>query len=164
MSKITKQRWQDPLFRQHQIEVNKKNWQNPDWVKKMLIALNKKPTKLELQLKAILDNYFPHFQYNGDGLLGITLGGYVPDFVNVNGKKEVIEVFGNYFHSPKVLRHRWQGSELGRIMIYNSLGYRCLIIWESDLREKSEAEIVDLIKDWERNYAKQAKRGRGFKA
>lgn len=156
-SKIAKQRWASLGYRQHMVEVNKRNWQNPSWVKKMLIALNKKPTQPEKLLDALLEKHFPQFRYNGDGKLGIVLGGYVPDFINVNGKKEVIEVFGNYYHSPKVLAYRWQGSELGRIMIYNSLGYNCLIIWESELKAKTDAEIVKLIEDWEGNYGKRGR-------
>ena len=140
------------------VRVNKERWQNPEWVKKMLTALNTKPTKPEQFLSTLLSKYFPQFEYNGNGTLGIVLGGFIPDFVNVNGKKEVIEIFGDYFHSPEVLGDRWQGSELGRIMVFNSLGYKCLVIWENELKTKKEAEIVVLIGSFfegEKNYAKQ---------
>ncbi|GAI69138.1 unnamed protein product, partial [marine sediment metagenome] len=109
-----------------------------------LSALNVKPTKPELQLQAILDKHFSQFKYNGDGRLGVTLGGQTPDFVNIDGRKDLIEVFGDYYHSPEVLKARWQGSELGKIMIYNSLGWKCLIIWASELTD--EQAVISKIK------------------
>ncbi|GAI66057.1 unnamed protein product, partial [marine sediment metagenome] len=81
---------------------------------------------------------------NGDGRLGVTLGGQTPDFVNIDGRKDLIEVFGDYYHSPEVLKARWQGSELGKIMIYNSLGWKCLIIWASELTD--EQAVISKIK------------------
>lgn len=96
----------------------------------------KPPTEPEKHLEAILAEDFPQFEYNGDGRLGITIGNFIPDFVNTNGKKQLIELFGDYYHSPEVIRDRWQRSELGRIMAYNSLGYCCLVIWEHELKDK----------------------------
>lgn len=123
-----------------------RNWRDPEYVRKMILAFNKKPTKPEIQLGAILNKHFPQYKYNGDGRLGVTLGGLTPDFVNVDGKKDLIEVFGDYYHSPEILGDRWQGSELGKTMIYNSLGYYCLVIWEHEIEELSEKEIVAKIK------------------
>jgi len=128
----------------------KKLWQDPEYVRQMMLAFHKKPTKPELELEAILNRHFPQYKYNGDGRLGIMIGGLTPDFPNVNGKKDLIELFGDYYHSPKVLRNRWQSSELGKIMIYNSLGWRCLIIWEHELKELPEEEIVAKIKNFQR--------------
>jgi len=119
-------------------------------VKKMMLAFHMKPTKPEKQLEAILNKHFPQYKYNGDGRLGITLGGFIPDFPNVNGEKDLIEIFGDYFHSSEVLGDRWQGSELGKVMIYNSLGWRCLVIWEHELKEFPEKKIVAKIKTFQR--------------
>lgn len=121
-------------------------WQDPEFVKKMMLAFHKKPTKPEKRLEAILDKYSPEFKYNGDGRLGITLGGLTPDFVNINGKKDLIEVFGDYYHSPEVVGDDWRRSELGKVMVYNSLGWKCLVIWEHQLKELAEAQIVDKIR------------------
>lgn len=116
----------------------------------MLSARRIKPTKPERQLEAILSKHFPEFEYNGDGRLGVTLGGLTPDFVNVNGKKDLIEVFGDYYHSAEVIGDDWRRSELGKMMIYNSLGWRCLILWASDLKSKPEAEIIEMIRKFHR--------------
>lgn len=143
-----KRRGQNPLFRLRDAEAHRRLWQNPEFVKKMMLAFSKKPTKPERQLGAILDRYFPEFKYNGDGRLGVTLGGLTPDFVNVNGKKHLIEVFGDYYHSPEVLGNKWKGSELGKIMIYNSVGWDCLVIWERELEKLTEEEIIDKISNF----------------
>jgi hypothetical protein len=127
-------------------EIRKRDWQNPEFVRKVIEGQNRKPTRPERQLIEILNKHFPQFEYNGDFSLGITLGGLIPDFVNTNGKKEVIEVLGDYFHSPEVIGDDWRRSELGKLMIYNSLGYKCLSIWEHDLKEKTEGEIVNMVK------------------
>lgn len=152
VSITSKERWQSPEFREKIIKArqgaSKKRWQDPKFVAKMLKALNKKPTKPEKRLGAILDKHLPQFQYNGDFSLGILLGGLIPDFINVNGKKEVIELFGDYFHSPEVIGDNWHRSELGKVMLYNSLGYRCLVIWEHELNELSEDELVERISDF----------------
>lgn len=123
-----------------------KKWQDPDFVAKMVASWQKSPTKPERQVEAVLRKNLPEFEYNGDGRLGVTLGGLTPDFVNVDGKKELIEVFGDYYHSPEVIGDAWRRSELGKIMIYNSLGWRCLVIWEHELKQLTEDEIIWKVK------------------
>ena len=96
----------------------------------------------------------PEFEYNGDGRLGVMIGGLIPDFVNVNGKKQVIELFGDYYHSPELVKNDWRRSELGKLMIYNSLGWNCLIIWQHELKELTEAEVIAKIKTFQRGKRK----------
>jgi len=110
-----------------------------------LLAANRRPNKLERNLANLLDEHFPQFKYNGNFELGISLGGLIPDFVNVNGQKEVIELFGDYYHSPEVTNNDWRRSELGKVMAYSSVGYHCLVIWEHDLNSKSKDEIISAI-------------------
>lgn len=138
-------RWQKPSERQRQSLLSKQLWQNPDYIKKVFEGIGRRPTKPEQILDSILYKYFPEFSYNGDYSLGIMIAGQIPDFVNVNGRKEIIEVFGDYHHSPEVLGNRWQGSELGKVMLYNSLGWKCLIIWEHQINELTEEELIQKI-------------------
>lgn len=133
---------QTPEYRKQASELKKKQWQDPEFIAKWIAGVNRKPTDLERKLDSILQQYFPEFKYNGDFSLGVTLGGLVPDFVNVNGKKEVIEAFGDYYHRDEL---GWRRSELGKIMIYNSLGYRCLVLWEHELKTLPEEQIVEKI-------------------
>ena len=119
-SKAGIKRWQNPEYRKRQMEAQKRSWEDPEIVAKRFAGFNKKPNKPEQRLIDILAKHLPQFQYN----------------------KEVIEVLGDYFHSPDVVRNRWQGSELGKILLYNSLGYKCLIIWEHELKELEEEAVV----------------------
>ena len=130
------------LHRKRISEAFKHLWQQPDYIRMELAALKVKPTKPELQLQAILDNHFPQFKYNGDFSLGITLGGLIPDFVNVNSRKELIEIFGEYWHTRKDIR--WNYTELGRMMAFGSIGFKCLIIWASELTD--EQAVINKIK------------------
>ncbi len=120
-------------------------WENPEYIKHVTQGWAQRPNRSELVLEDILNKNFPQFKYNGNYDLGISLNRMIPDFVNVDGKKEVIEVFGDYFHRRNA---PWKRSELGRIMAFNSIGYRCLVIWASELKKLPEENIVSKIKKW----------------
>jgi len=130
------------------IEAVRAKWQDAEWRQRQVEAISrsctKKPNKPELKLQAILDKYFPdEWQYTGDGFH--IIGGFAPDFTNCNGKKQLIELFGDYWHSS-LASPDWHQTELGKIMSYNSLGYRCLIIWEHELKDLTEQQIAKKIK------------------
>lgn len=133
-------------FGQKQSRIRKKQWKDPEWVAKTMAGINRKPTIPENKLIEICNKYFPEFRYNGDFSQGVTLNGLIPDFINCNGRKQVIEVFGDYWHSPEVIGDNWQSGELGKIMAYNSLGFHCLVIWEHELNELPEEQIVKKIR------------------
>lgn len=137
-----KERWQDPEYRQRQIEAQLKSWQDLEIAARRFAGANRKPNKPEQRLIDIFSKSLPQFKYNGDFSLGVMLGGLTPDFVNVDGRKEVIEFFGDYYHSPEVTGDDWRRSELGKVMIYNSLGWKCLVIWEHELNQLSDSAVV----------------------
>lgn len=110
----------------------------------MACGANKTPTQPELRIIGIVSKHFPEFKYNGNGQLDVILGGMIPDFFNVNGKKQVIEVFGDYYHGT--ICRNWRNSELGKRMVYNSLGYKCLVLWESEIENNTDEELVDTIR------------------
>lgn len=122
-------------------EKMKNNWNNPEFVKKMMKIRNVKPNKYEKWLEIILDGFAPNiFKYNGDGSQNINIGGRIPDFVRVDGKKQVIEVFGHAFHSPIYFAHRkshnlkWSKTYHGTKEHYKKYGYDCFIVWDTDLK------------------------------
>ena len=85
----------------------------------------KDPSEPEKSMEAYLDNRFPgEWLYNGSGDQGVVLGGKIPDFVNVNGKKSVIEVFGTYWHEEEEVEEK--------IKHYEQFGFDCKVIWEYD--------------------------------
>lgn len=103
-------------------------WQDPEWaarrVRQIVRAHHIRPTKPEVILLNLLETHFPdEWKYVGDG--AFIIGRLNPDFVNVNGQKQVIELFGNYWHK--------QEEEQERIDIFSGYGFATLIIWENEL-------------------------------
>lgn len=125
--------------------AGRKRWRNPEYVAKVIKGWHIRPTKPELQLKAILDEHFPEFKYNGDYSLGIILGGMIPDFISMNGRKEVIELF-SYHHTNKIVKN-WKNTELGKIMLYKAIGFHCLVIWQKELANPEA--IIERIRLWQ---------------
>ena len=92
----------------------------------------KRPNKCEVKLTDLLNNLYPNeWRFTGNG--DVWIGNLNPDFVSNNGKKLVIELLGTYWHNRRGLPYH--NSELGRIMYFNSYGYKTLIIWEGELND-----------------------------
>ena len=130
-------------------EASKKQWQDPDFIKKVMIGRNKTPNKDELFVDSVLQKYRPkHWKFNGNFEAGVSIAGLIPDFVNINGQKVVIEVFGEPFHDPvlarKVLKRniRWTVTEFGRKAVFAQLGYKCIVLWSRDLRTSNAEQFV----------------------
>lgn len=84
------------------------------------------PNVLEKSLiKLIRDNNLP-YRYTGDGQ--VWFGNRNPDFINVNGDKQVIECLGTYWHPM------FDGAQ--RIEHYKQYGFSTLTIWEDELKDK----------------------------
>lgn len=99
-----------------------------------LLAIQRKPNKPEQKLMKIIAELQLPYRYVGDGK--ILIGSYIPDFIQTNGKKHIIEIFGDYWHSDKKKHYRelsWHQTELGRMMAYSQFGYKTLVIWEHEL-------------------------------
>lgn len=97
------------------------------------------PNKPEIALDSLLQANFPsEYLFNGNYSQGVILGGLVPDFINVNGRKSVIELFGDYWHDKKG-NIPWKSTEFGRQAVFSQLGYKSLIIWEQELKEPEVA-------------------------
>ena len=98
-------------------------------VRKLWIALGKKPNKIETFLNNLLQENFPNeWEYVGNGKL--IINGLIPDFANINGKKQLIELYGDYWHRGQDPQDR-----IGKLA---KLGYGCLVIWESELGNKEQ--------------------------
>ena len=118
-------------------KIYKLLWQDPEYIRKVLKGLQVRPTNAEKRLELILNEIAPDFQYNGDFSLGITIGGKIPDFINTNGEKQIIEMFGDYWHKPI--------EEQLRKEVFKEYGYDCLVVWENELEH--EVELVNKIKE-----------------
>ena len=133
--------------RRRNSEATKRMWQNPEYQSKvrqeMIRANHIRPTRPEQRIIDIIQKYNLPFKYTGDGSL--IIHGVNPDFVNCNGAKVVMEVFGDYWHNDKRNQITWKRTELGRIMLFNSFGFQCVILWESQINSLSDEEIVERI-------------------
>lgn len=103
-----------------------------DWVQKIKKGMLCFPNKPETAILSILDSLYPgEWKYVGDG--DVVMAGKCPDFINVNGQKKIIELFGDYWH-------RGQSAE-DRAAIFEPFGYETLVIWERELKD------VDSVKN-----------------
>ena len=126
-------------------EAVKRNWQSPEYIRRVMDGLNKKPNRAEKLLDSILQRVCPNeFKYNGNFELGVAIGEMIPDWVNVNGKKKIIELFGDHWHLD--VADTWKRTEQGRKETYNKLGFDVLVIWDNEL--KNEEEVVKKIENF----------------
>ncbi len=168
-SELMKKKFRNPEWREKQLKVfkckgqseesrrkislaSKLHWSDPEYkarvVKKTLQSSAIRPTKPEIIIHKMLDKYFPNqWEYNGDFSANTMINGLVPDFVNKNGEKSVIEVFGDFYHNPKLRKGvTWNRTEEGRIAIFKEMGYKCLIIWEHEI--KDYYKVLNRIKEF----------------
>ena len=108
-------------------------------VASMLKAVVKKPNKAESLIIDLINRYNLPFKYTGNG--EVVFGRMNPDFININGEKVVLEVFGDYWHSEKKIRS-WKETELGRILAYKSFGFDCIVLWEHEIKTLTDDELV----------------------
>ena len=97
-------------------------------LKKIMTSSNAKPNKQELKLFDYIETLFPN-QYRlnvrGDILI---LGGKIPDIVNINGRKKLIELYGDYWHKGD--------DPQKRIDYFRQLGWDTLVIWGREINGK----------------------------
>jgi len=152
MRKLPKRTWSAIMHKAHKLNLRRDHIEvirndiargkyNPaSWT-------HKKPTSIEQKLIDIINKYNLPFKYVGDG--SVIIYGLNPDFIECNGRKKIIEVFGGAFHNPeKTFKKKlsWKQQEWGRKAIYSQLGYDCLILWDDEINKLSEIEIVNKIK------------------
>lgn len=118
--------------------TSRAQWQDNNFVSRWMTIRNLRPNKIEERLNAILQKEFPGtYKYVGAG--EFILGGKCPDFMNINGKKEIIELYGDYWHQ--------EDNPQDRIDFFKQYGYKTLVIWEHEI-EKEEA-VTTRIKEWQ---------------
>jgi len=78
--------------------------------------------KHNISIAQYKENFPNEWKYAGDGSLIIR--GKCPDFVNVNGRKLIIEVFGDYWHSEERVGKNSKEHMQDRINIFSVVGYK----------------------------------------
>lgn len=145
-----KKRFADPKEREKVSSTMKKHFEDPDFVKDFMANRNIKPNKLEQFVDNVLQKHFPdEWKFNGDGSCGVVLNGLIPDFINVNGEKKVIEVFGEAFHNPEkaFMEVTWKRQEFGRKAVFAQLGFNCVVLWGEEIKKYGEEYIISMINE-----------------
>jgi hypothetical protein len=120
----------------------KKLNKDPEFIKKRLKGLIKSPNKPEQKLINIINRNNLPYKYVGNG--EIIIGFKNPDFLNINGEKKIIEVFGDYWHNN--YKTKWHQTEEGCKKYYSKYGLSTLVIWEHELDD--ENKIINKISKW----------------
>lgn len=116
-------------------------------VRSSRIALRVHPNKPEAVILNMLDIVAPNqWAFVGDGRLIIS--GKNPDFANLNGKKQIIECFGQYWHGKRA--RCYEETEEGRIALFKEYGYDTLVIWDNELRNPEQ--VMAKIKSFSYGY------------
>lgn len=106
-------------------KANVTKWKNPEYAKARLKNMAGTKNKIETYFHSFFEDVLDY----SSGVLveQLTNGKYMtPDF-QVKGTKKLIEVFGDYWHKDEDPIHR--------INAWKSLGYDCIVIWESSIKD-----------------------------
>ena len=135
---ITHRRTLSKLSKEEMELRMKKSCHSPEGIRNKVKARNMKPNGLEDWVNRRLQKRFPsgEWVYNGDYSQGVSIGLKIPDFINVNGRKEVIETLGG------LGQHHFLGDEELLVKHYAKYGYKCHVIWEWDAWDP---EVLDSI-------------------
>lgn len=111
---------------------NKTEEERNTWVANIRKANQCRPNGSETRLFSAIENLYPHdWKYVGGG--DVVIGGRIPDFINVNGQKKIIELFGDYWHRGE--------NPQDRIDIFKPYGYETLVIWEHELQDIEKVKL-----------------------
>lgn len=132
-------RWGDVEYREKRSRETKELWKDETFQHNAMKATAVKPNGKERKLTKILNNLFPG-EYKYVGNFKFWIDGKNPDFMNVNGQKKLIELFGDYWHSESVTGEPPNKNEQKRIRHFKKHGFNTLIIWESELREAEKVK------------------------
>ena len=120
----------------HQLQIRDKTsdrlkrcWESPEYRTKQMNSRRCKPNKLEKVFQELLDRNFPGvWKYVGDGQL--IIGGKCPDYLNINKKNSLIELFGSYWHTEEEIEPR--------TLHFNEYGYSLIVVWEHELKDNEK--------------------------
>jgi len=115
----------------HLSKLAKLRWKDKTYLKKIHKGMHINPNKPE----KILMNLFKKckFDYRFVGDFSFIIEGKNPDFVNCNGQKKIIELFGDYWHNNS--KTKYHQTELGTKEHYAKYGWKTLVIWEKELKD-----------------------------
>lgn len=157
ISASQKRVWNNPEYRLKRVALARKQWSNPDfrskatwndpkYIEKWIAGCSIRPNKKELKLDELISSVVPgEYKLNVRAEV-MTLGGKIPDFVNVNGKKKIIELYGDYWHGPKFRNNKSRQTPQERVDYFKGFGWDTLIVQEKEL--KNDGQLREKILQW----------------
>lgn len=130
--------------RKHSAETKKrmsKACRDRKTINNIINNIHIRPTKLERVFENFCKKHSLPFKYVGDGKFCIE--NINPDFIEVNGKKIAVEVFGNYWHSPLFNpKLKENNTLLYRKKLLKKHGWKLIVFWETNLLRKDAETFV----------------------
>lgn len=118
-------------------------WSDPNWrenqVRAIAVGNGNYVSRPQYRVADIIVSNGLPFRHNDGSYI---VGGKVPDFWGTKDRL-LIEVNGDYWH--------WEEETDSRVKLFLSLGYRTLILWESNLKTMTDDGVVNLITKWQAN-------------
>ncbi len=108
-------------------------------IKRMMVGEHKKPNKLEKRLIELIDRNGLPFKYVGNW--EFMVAGKCPDFLSTDGRKLLIELFGNYWHTVKA-----RETVEERVERFRKHGFETLVLWEKEMDD--DQLIVERIRQF----------------
>lgn len=143
--------WNKGKTSKDDLRVN--NWRNlsqkerEERLLKIALGNRRSPNSLEKRVGRIIKEFNLLFEFTGDKPY-VGLGGWSPDFVSTDNCKNIIEIYGDYWHNLLEVKER----DFRRIHDYQKQGYSCLVLWESEVKLSTDEEIVERIKFFTKKY------------
>lgn len=137
-----KWKWQDPEYRRQHSErvtsnpILKRKGAYEKYLKRLQEFRWLRPNKLEKSMMVLIEKHNLPYKYVGDGKT--VIAGKVPDFMNYNGEKKLIELVGDFWHTPEEMSKK--------VDHFAEYGFKTLIIWEHEFKSVPEEEIADMIR------------------
>jgi hypothetical protein len=127
---------QNPMYGRRRSDFARRYGRKDEFEAKRLKAVCKKPTLPESRFIEIIRRHDLPYRYTGNG--SVIIGGKNPDFIATNGTKQVVEIFGNYWHNPSLnplvdLDRTYDFT----VEHYQRHGFNCVIIWENELEDNN---------------------------
>ena len=96
------------------------------------------PNNAEMQLFGVMCYMKLPYRYTGNGQF--ILMGLAPDFVHLRERK-IIELYGERWHLPE--------EEAERIETFARSDYRCIVIWQRELRIRNRANLYERLRSFD---------------
>jgi len=119
---------------------NLKGKEREEYFRLKNINNNNSPNIPEKIVIDVIKKYNLPYKFVGDGKFWIE--DMNPDFINTNGKKECLEVFGNFWHNPNKINLKFKRTYQGRKYYMKKYGFNCIILWEKQIKKNGEQYIL----------------------